>query len=226
MREEQALYVASSNRGKLRDFEVALSEFARLDGAAFSILPLPGLGAIAAPEETADSFAGNAEAKAIYYSLHAPGRLVIADDSGLEVDALDGAPGVYSARYAEQAGVFKDEREMTRDAQNNAHLLAELARALEPADLLASLDHRGACYRCVLAAARDGACLVTAEGAVEGQILLSPRGQGGFGYDPYFYLPALEQTMAELSAAMRLRLSHRGAALRALLSKLAGWADE
>lgn len=208
------LYVASGNAGKLRDFAVAADRFADGGSAGWMLLPLPGLEAIAAPAEDASTFEGNAREKAIYYSRHAAGAVVIADDSGLEVDALGGAPGVYSARYAERAGALDG----PLDAANNSHLLAELARA-GPADH--SPTHRRARYRCVLAAARDGVCLVTAEGSVEGLILPAPRGEGGFGYDPLFYLPALDRTMAELDAATRLGLSHRGAALRALLPELA-----
>jgi len=208
------LYVASGNAGKLRDFAVAADRFADGGSAGWMLLPLPGLEAIAAPAEDASTFEGNAREKAIYYSRHAAGAVVIADDSGLEVDALGGAPGVYSARYAERAGALDG----PLDAANNRHLLAELARA-GPADH--SPTQRRARYRCVLAAARDGVCLVTAEGSVEGLIRPAPRGEGGFGYDPLFYLPALDRTMAELDAATRLGLSHRGAALRALLPELA-----
>ena len=210
------LYVATSNQGKLRDFAVAAESFFGGPDHGFALRTLPGLEAIPAPAEDADTLEGNARAKACSYSLHAPGSVVIADDSGLEVDALDGAPGVYSARYAESAGALTGEA----NAANNRHLLAELARVLTPSGLLASLDHRSARYRCVLAAAQDGACLCTGEGSVEGRILLAARGEGGFGYDPLFYLPALEQTMAELDPVTRLGLSHRGEALRAMLTRL------
>ncbi len=230
------LYVATSNAGKLRDFAAAAAAFSQV--GLFEIATLPGLSAIAAPAEDADSFQGNAEIKAMYYSRHAPGALVFADDSGLEVDALGGAPGVYSARYAERAGALGLELgascheatglhaaapldAATLDAANNRHLLAELAQALPDAGLPGHLDHRTARYRCVLALAQDGACLGTAEGSVAGRILLEARGEGGFGYDPLFYLPALGQTMAELDQATRLRLSHRGEALRAMLPRLA-----
>ena len=220
MTSRQTLYVASGNGGKLRDFAAAAETFALAGGAGWEILPLPGLASIPAPDEDAETFAGNACAKAIYYSLHAAGEIVVADDSGLEVDALGGAPGVYSARYAARAGkLIAPEGRL--DEQNNQHLLAELARVLAPKDLLTPLDHRAARYRCVLAAARDGACLCTAEGSVAGRILHAPRGNGGFGYDPLFYLPTLRLTMAELDAVTRLTLSHRGEALRALLPRLA-----
>ena len=224
----QTLYIASSNPGKLRDFQTAAAAFPAAasepqDASAFELALLPGLAAIPAPPEDADSFEGNARDKAIYYSLHAPGSIVIADDSGLEVDALDGAPGVYSARYAERADAppFSPGAELSVDARNNKHLLEELARALTPLDLLANLDHRSARYRCVLVAARDGMKIASADGTVEGLILLEPRGSGGFGYDPLFYLPEQEQTMAELDPVARFGLNHRGRALRALLPRLA-----
>ncbi len=230
----KVLYVATGNAGKLRDFQlaaegpagaaagfgIAAEGLARADAEGLTLLPLPGLPSIAAPPEDAESFVGNAQAKATYYSRFAPGEVVIADDSGLEVDALDGAPGVYSARYAERAGTARDAAGGRLDDANNAHLLAELARVLTPAGLVDSLAHRSGRFRCALAAARDGACLCTAEGDVGGLILPTQRGEGGFGYDSLFYLPKLQKTMAELDRAMRLGLSHRGAALRALLPKL------
>jgi XTP/dITP diphosphohydrolase len=194
------LYAATSNRGKLRDFALASTP-------GFEIRPLPSLADIAAPEEDQATFEGNARLKAVYYSRFLPGEIVLADDSGLEVDALAGAPGVYSARYAElaQFTVGPD-----ADARNNACLLAQLGSA----------GDRRARYRCVLAAARDGVVLCTADGTVEGEILTGARGTGGFGYDPLFYLPALARTMAELTPEVRLSLSHRGRALRALLQQL------
>lgn len=134
--------------------------------------------------------------------------MVIADDSGLEVDALDGEPGVRSARYAADAGYIAEER-TTTDQRNNRYLLARLQQV--------SSGQRTARYRCVIAAARDGECVLAAEGVVSGEILTSPRGQGGFGYDPLFYLSGLGKTMAETDLAMKHQLSHRGRALRALL---------
>ena len=194
------LYAATSNSGKLRDFALATQP-------GFEIRPLPGLADIAAPAEDQVTFEGNARLKAIYYSRFLPGEIVLADDSGLEVDALAGAPGVYSARYAELAD-FTDG--FGTDARNNAHLLAQLG----------AVTDRRARYRCVLAAARYAQVLHTAEGAVNGEILTEPRGTGGFGYDPLFYLPELRQTMAELAPEVRLSLSHRGRALRALLQQI------
>jgi XTP/dITP diphosphohydrolase len=197
------LYIATSNPGKLRDFAAAAGPDTVLE-------PLPGLANIPAPPEDAPTFQGNAEEKAIYYSHHAPGQLVLADDSGLEVDALSGAPGVRSARYAEDAGYMPDGSDPT-DTRNNSCLLRALAKIPEG---------RQARYRCVLAAARDGKIIQTADGTVEGEILTAPRGTSGFGYDPLFYVPEHQKTMAELDAATKLTFSHRGKALRSLLNAL------
>jgi XTP/dITP diphosphohydrolase len=199
------LYAATSNPGKLRDFAAAASE------AKVKIEPLPGLREITAPAEDEPTFAGNARAKAVYYSRFAPGKLVMADDSGLEVDALDGEPGVRSARYAADAGFFAG-KNTGADEKNNLYLLSRLENV--------QANHRQARYRCVLATARDGICMFTGEGAVEGEILRMPRGDGGFGYDPIFYLPELGKTMAEIDLATKHKLSHRGKALRALLLSL------
>ncbi len=204
---EQVLYVATGNPGKLRDFALAASR----QDAGWQIAPLPGLREIAPPDETGETFEENARLKALYYARFAPGFLVLADDSGLEVDALADAPGVYSARYAERSG-FRDLAGLPQDDRNNACLLAALASVPAP---------RTAHYRCVLAAARDGEVVCTAEGTVEGEILAAPRGAEGFGYDPLFLLPKLGRTMAELDRETRLGLSHRGAALGALLPRLA-----
>jgi len=212
------LFVASGNPGKLRDFSAA-AELFRLS-INVTIEPLPGLASIAAPPEDAPTFEGNARAKAIYYSLHQPQALVLADDSGLEADALNGEPGVRSARYASDSaaaptpGLSTDaalstHAALSTDERNNRHLLAQLARVPHAP--------RTARYRCVLALAQQGRVLVTAEGTVEGTLLTKPRGAGGFGYDPLFYLPELGLTMAEIDLHTKQRLSHRGRALRALL---------
>ncbi len=199
------LFVATTNAGKLRDFRVAAAAYAE----AFCIDFLPDIDTIpAAPEEGA-TFAANACGKAIYYSYIAPGCIILADDSGLEVDALQGAPGIRSARYAADAGFRPD---LPADAANNLLLLEKMRHA--PADL------RAARYRCVLAAAMDGGILASAEGEVEGEILREPRGAGGFGYDPLFYLSTFHQTMAELDLETKHTISHRGQALRALLALL------
>ncbi len=203
------LWAATTNQGKLRDFRVAARAF------AVEIEPLPGLESIEAPEEDGDTFAANAVLKAVYYSRFAPGALVLADDSGLEVDALNGAPGVRSARYAADSGlVDSPDANDNTDVWNNMVLLQRLAQA--PA------ERRPARYRCALACARDGEVVHTAEGSVEGMVLDAPRGTGGFGYDPLFYLPALEKTMAEIDLDTKLMLSHRGRALETLLRKMQG----
>ena len=199
----KTLFVATGNAGKLRDFALAAAQAP----GGWTIAVLPGLEAIAAPEETGATFAENARLKALYYGHFAPGSLVLADDSGLEVDALGGAPGVYSARYAERIGCLAGEP-VTR---NNSCLLEQLAGVPAP---------RTARYRCALAVARSGAVACEADGLVEGEILTEGRGTEGFGYDPLFWLPSLGKTMAELDRATRLGLSHRGAALRGILPSL------
>jgi len=196
------LLVATSNAGKLQDFASAAGPDVRL-------VPLPGLAAIAAPEEDEATFEGNARIKAVYYSRFAPGEIVVADDSGLEVDALHGAPGVRSARFAEDCGFVFDG---SLDERNNECLIAALRDV--PA------GNRQARYRCVLAAARDGLVLATGAGAVEGIILEAARGSGGFGYDPFFLPHGQTRSMAELDMETRMRMSHRGRALRDLLPKL------
>ncbi|MGD0801420.1 MAG: non-canonical purine NTP pyrophosphatase, partial [Terracidiphilus sp.] len=179
---------------------------------ALILSPLPGIEEIPAPEEDGLTFAENAQLKAFFYSRFAPGELVVADDSGLEVDALDGAPGVRSARFAADSGFVDAHDGKETDARNNIFLLRRLEGV--------AAELRTARYRCVLAAARDGVVLHTAEGAVEGLILEAPRGSGGFGYDPLFYLPALDRTMAEIDLETKHALSHRGRAITALLPML------
>ena len=201
----QKLFVATSNAGKLRDFDVAAAAH------AIEVLPLPGLDTIPAPDEDQPTFAGNARDKAVYYSRFAPGEIVLADDSGLEVDALNGEPGVHSARYAARA-LNESIPETEKDGRNNALLLANL--------LSVPANGRSARYHCVLAAARDGQVLLTADGTVDGEILFAPRGSGGFGYDPLFYLPELGLTMAEIDLETKHALSHRGRAFRALLDAI------
>ncbi len=201
------LYAATTSAGKLRDFRTAAQTH------SIAIEPLQGLKTIPAPEENGATFVVNATLKAIYYSQFAPGELVLADDSGLEVDALHGEPGVRSARFAADTGlVDSPDANDNTDVWNNMVLLQCLA-GIPP-------EKRTARYGCVLVVARDGEALLAAEGAVEGLILDAPRGTGGFGYDPLFYLPTLGVAMAELDLETKLSLSHRGRALRALLEKL------
>jgi XTP/dITP diphosphohydrolase len=199
------LYIATSNPGKLRDFVAAASQH-------ITLTPLPGLKEIPAPPEDEPTFEGNARLKAVYYSFHALGEIVIADDSGLEVDALHGAPGVRSARYAEDQN-FSGPPDTSTDDRNNLYLLQALSK----------IPNRNlkARYHCVLAAARDGQILATGDGTVEGEILSTPRGTNGFGYDPLFYLPEHNKTMAELDIKTKLTFSHRGRAFAALLHALA-----
>jgi len=201
------LFAATTSQGKLRDFHTAARAF------GVSIEPLPGIEEIEPPEEAGTTFAANATLKAIYYSKFAPDEMVLADDSGLEVDALSGAPGVRSARFAADAGlVDSPDANDNTDVWNNMLLLQKMAGI--PAPL------RMARYHCVLACAKNGALYQTADGTVEGTILEAPRGTGGFGYDPLFYLPQLGKTMAEVDLETKLGLSHRGRAIAALLAML------
>ncbi|HLJ78621.1 MAG TPA: RdgB/HAM1 family non-canonical purine NTP pyrophosphatase [Acidobacteriaceae bacterium] len=198
------LWAATTNPGKLRDFAVAA------EASGIRVEALPNLEGIPAPHEDQPTFAGNASLKAAYYSRFADGT-VLADDSGLEVDAIGGEPGVRSARYAQDLG-FDSTEARTTDERNNLCLLARME----------GIRQRRARYHCVLALACSGEVLVTADGSVEGEILTAPRGTGGFGYDPLFYLPELQRTMAEIPLEEKHTLSHRGRAFRALLPKLAG----
>jgi XTP/dITP diphosphohydrolase len=198
------LYIATTNPGKLRDFAAAVSQ-------NVTVMPLPGIKEIPAPPEDEPTFEGNARLKAIYYSHHAPGEIVLADDSGLEVSCLNGEPGVRSARYADDQH-FPSTPGSSIDDRNNAALLRAMD-GIPP-------NCRHARYHCVLAAARDGKILCIAHGTVEGEILPAPRGDHGFGYDPLFYLPDHKKTMAELDIETKLRFSHRGRAFAALLDAL------
>ncbi len=199
------LYAATSNPGKLREFHSSAAS------CRVTVEPLPGLDGITAPVEDALTFSGNADLKARAYSLHLPGQLVFADDSGLEVDALDGAPGVRSARFADDAG-FDLHSGARTDVRNNALLIERLGRQPFAA--------RTARFRCALSLARDGEVLLRAEGAVDGEILLAPRGTDGFGYDPLFLLPWCGLTLAELPLEEKWSVSHRGQAFRNLLAHL------
>lgn len=187
------LYASTSNPGKLREFLQACEQIA---GATLAIQPLPKLRDIAPPEETGNAFEENAVLKALYYSKFCDG-FVFADDSGLEVCALDGAPGVRSARYA---------GENATDAENNALLLRNLE---------GSSDRR-ARFVCVIALASRGRLLHTVHGVVQGEILTAARGSNGFGYDPLFFYPPLERSFGEIDADEKFAVSHRGQALRCL----------
>ena len=204
------LYAATTNLGKLRDFSVAAAE------ASITVQPLPNLTTIPVPPENEPTFAGNARAKAQYYSRFTR-DFVLADDSGLEVDALGGEPGVRSARFADDAGFdpHSPGAEVSTDARNNLYLLSRMR----------GIALRAARYRCALALARDGEVLVTAEGFVDGEILTAGRGTGGFGYDPLFQLPHLRLTMAEIPLEQKHTISHRGRAFRALIPGLSKLLD-
>jgi XTP/dITP diphosphohydrolase len=191
-----AVVLATRNRGKIAELSKLLEGF-HLEVAGLDAFPQVG-----EVPETGDTFAANALEKARTVA-GLTGLVAVADDSGLEVDALGGAPGVYSARYAgEKAG----------DAANNAKLLAALAGV--PA------GRRAARFRCVMAAAAPGGETLLAEGAWEGEIALELTGEGGFGYDPLFFDPRLGRTAAQLTREEKNAVSHRGKALRSLL---AGW---
>ncbi|HJT00058.1 MAG TPA: RdgB/HAM1 family non-canonical purine NTP pyrophosphatase [Terriglobales bacterium] len=192
------ILIATSNAGKLRDFAAAAAEHET------AVAGLPNFSSLPPVPEDQPTFEANARKKAEVYSSFAPGAIVLADDSGLEVETLNGAPGVRSARYAAHSS-----EENASDAANNTRLLAELQSVPE--------DQRQAQFVCVIVAAHDGKALATFRGEARGTILHAPRGAGGFGYDPLFYFPALGKTFAELSAAEKARVSHRGQAFRKFL---------
>jgi len=195
------ILIATSNPGKIRDFAGAASVY------GIEVAALPNFASLTPVIEDGATFEANARKKAESYSRYADGELVIADDSGLEVDALGGAPGVYSARYAADEPHAMETN--TDDEANNAKLVREIRRV--PA------EKRTGRFVCWIAAAREGNTLAVFEGKAEGIIVEQPRGSNGFGYDPLFYFPAIGKTFAELSAAEKSRYSHRGAAFRAFL---------
>jgi XTP/dITP diphosphohydrolase len=188
---------ATTNPGKLREFRLIFEAYG---GGGIDLRPLEGLAAIAAPEETGATFAANAALKACYYSAFTE-DLLFADDSGLEVEALRGAPGVYSARYAGPAAT---------DAENNAKVLAALAGSQE----------RAARFVCSIALARGGKLLGTFTDAVEGWMTEEARGSFGFGYDPLFYYEPFGGTFGETAPERKLLVSHRGKALARLIREL------
>ncbi len=198
--------IATSNPGKVRDFDGA----ARPHG--IEIAGVPNFASLPGVVEDGLTFEENARKKAEKYSRYAPQEIVVADDSGLEVDALNGAPGVHSARYAApdllDVEPHQDDAN-TDDEANNVRVLREL-RNVPP-------ERRTGRFVCVLAVARDGKTLATFRGVAEGIILDAPRGTNGFGYDPLFYFPQIHKTFAELSAEEKARYSHRGAAFRKFL---------
>lgn len=205
------ILIATGNPGKFKEIAVVLSKgrgdnrLARVAWKSLSDLPF----AIDEPGEDQKTFVDNAALKARHYS-RATGLWTLADDSGLEVDALGGKPGVLSARYGESPpGTSRDA--MTR--ANNKKLIAALKNAPP--------EKRQARFRCALALADGDRILATAEGSVEGTIIDKSRGTGGFGYDPHFFLPGLGKTMAELTPEHKNRISHRGQALAQMRERLA-----
>lgn len=192
------LLLATTNPGKVEELRPQLGA---LGLQLVGLEQYPGLDE---PVEDQDSFEANARLKALHYAALA-GIAVLADDSGLEVDALDGAPGVRSARWAGEPS----------DAQRN---LDKLLR-----DLQGETD-RSARFRCALCLVRDGQVNVEVSGACEGVLLSKPRGQGGFGYDPIFVPAGHDRTFAEMSRAEKQALSHRGRAVAALVRELAAHA--
>ena len=194
------ILIATSNPGKMRDFAGAAAAH------GIKIVGIPNFSSFPSAAEDGTTFEENARKKAEHYSHLAPGEMVVADDSGLEVDALNGAPGVHSARYANLGAATEGN---SNDAANNARLLRDLA------DL--SDVHRSGRFVCVLAVGRDGKTLAAFRGEAEGRILHAPRGTNGFGYDPLFYFSELGKAFGELGAVEKDTVSHRGAALRKFL---------
>jgi XTP/dITP diphosphohydrolase len=207
----RTVLVATSNPGKLRDFAGAAAPFAII------IANIPNFSSLEPVVEDGTTFEDNARKKAESYSLAVPGELVLADDSGIEIDALGGAPGVYSARYA-ALGItnFDSANNDPQAADANSDDEANNARALRELQGIPP-EKRTARFVCVLAAARDGQILKTFRGSAEGVMLDAPRGKNGFGYDPLFYFPQIDKTFAELSAEEKAQYSHRGQAFHAFL---------
>jgi len=197
------ILIATSNPGKLRDFAGAAASL------GIVIEPLPNFSSLPAVVEDGLTFEANARKKAEFYSPYAPGEIVLADDSGLEVEALGGAPGVHSARYAADQPHLVGNN--TDDQANNARLIRELRKIPQ--------NQRTGRFVCVIAAARDGRTLAAFRGQAEGTLLDVPRGSGGFGYDPLFYFPSIQKTFAELTPEEKAQYSHRGKAFREFL----GW---
>jgi XTP/dITP diphosphohydrolase len=189
------VYCATGNAGKLREFRLALQGFVDVE-------TVPGLDSLVAPEETGVTFEENAVLKALYYAKFCDG-LVFTDDSGLEVDALGGDPGVYSARFAGPEA----------SDQDNNHLLLEN---------LQGVRERSARFVCVVALANGAQILQTFRGEVEGEILLAARGENGFGYDPLFYYPPFGCSFGEAPVKSKMEVSHRGKALAKMLAYLKG----
>ena len=183
------IVLATKNKGKIKEMRELLAPM------NIEVLSLADFSPVDDAEENGATFAENAMLKARYYFAHT-GTPCLADDSGLEVDALGGRPGVYSARYS---------GEDATDAANNAKVLREM-EGIEK-------DKRTARFRCAMALVGEGIELTT-DGTCEGTLLTEERGQGGFGYDPIFYVPKFDRTLAEMSSEEQNSISHRGAAVR------------
>ena len=195
------LVIATSNEHKLQEFK------ALLQGFPLTLLSLKDFPHLPAIVEDGKSFVENALKKAVVVA-RATGKLTIADDSGLEVEALDGRPGVYSARFAGEGA---------RDAENNAKLLQEL-KGVTP-------QKRGACFKCVLGIARPEGETASVEGECRGVIIDAPRGRHGFGYDPVFLVPEYNKTFSEMAPEEKNRISHRSRAFKKLLEMLPGYLE-
>ena len=197
------IYIATSNPGKLRDFRGAASS------VGVEVRPLPDFKNFPLAVEDGQTFEQNARIKAEYYSRFLPGELVLADDSGLAVDALNGAPGVHSARYAALVQDASAGHQNSDDEENSRVLIQQLEALPE--------EKRGGKFVCVIAAAKDGATLQVFGGEARGKLLTVARGKQGFGYDPLFYFLELGKTFAEIPAEEKAEYSHRGKAFRAFL---------
>jgi XTP/dITP diphosphohydrolase len=193
------LLLATRNQHKAREFRELL-------GADFGVIDLTATPEITMPDETGKTFAENAILKATSLSKRVDG-LVVADDSGLEVDALDAAPGIYSARYS---------GENANDRANLDKLLRELK----------NVPSRSARFRCVIVLAQEGKVLDAFEGVVEGTVVNSPRGSAGFGYDPVFQPTGFNQTFAEMPPHLKNKISHRAKAVTMLREALADRKDQ
>lgn len=195
----RALLLATTNRDKLKEFRAIFSDL------PYQFLSLHDIKLDMDVEETGTTFRENAELKALAYA-HASGMLSLADDSGLEIDALGGAPGVYSARFLDPGASYEE----------RFRVILEQLRGLPT-------EQRAARFRCVIAVAEPGGDYRSVEGTVEGLIADAPRGEHGFGYDPIFLVPELGKTTAELAPEEKHRISHRGKAARAALELLKNW---
>jgi XTP/dITP diphosphohydrolase len=194
------ILIASSNSGKLRDFAGAASLFK----VEFELIP--NFRQLPEAVEDGATFVENARKKSEHYSRWVANELVLADDSGIEAEALGGAPGVYSARYA---ALDKASPGNSNDEENNARLLREMADVED--------THRGVRFVSVISVAKNGREVASFRGEAQGVLLRSPRGHNGFGYDPLFWFAPLAKTFAELTAEEKAAVSHRGNAIRQFL---------